>query len=82
MAKCQNNSGNCKLIMAIMWRIMANGPKIMATERWYGKTHVSDEGQAHLVTRYLGNLILGYLVYRQVILGSTKCSRVRRTRPT
>jgi hypothetical protein len=38
MAKCQNNSGNCKLIMAMMWRIMANGPKIMATDRWYGKT--------------------------------------------
>jgi hypothetical protein len=43
--------------------------------------HVSDDGRAHLVTRYLGNSILVYLVFRRVILGRTKCVCVRRTRP-
>ena len=32
------NSGTFSPIMAVMRRIMAKGPKILATDRWQGKT--------------------------------------------
>jgi hypothetical protein len=71
MAKNPGNSGTFSQIMTVTRRIMAKGPKILATDRWHGKTHQLRRAGVRKV-----------LVLRQFNLGWPRGARLRGTQLT